>query len=69
MKTSKETMTPEEYASHVEAHDLRVVRLEHERKRKAAYWMQCLCMGSDKLIEIAKTCPVAKKAARKLNYM
>jgi hypothetical protein len=67
--SSKETMAPEVYARHIEKHDLRAVRSEHERKRRAAYWMNCLCMGSDKLIELAETCDTAKRAAVKLNYM
>jgi hypothetical protein len=40
-----------------------------DRSSASHYWMGCLCMGSDKLIELAKTCPIAEKAARKLKYI
>lgn len=40
-----------------------------DRSAASNYWMYCLCMGSDKLIELAKTCDIAEKAARKLKYI
>ena len=69
MILSNDTRSPEQIKNDYNAQIAFEKRRDADRSSASHYWMGCLCMGSDKLIELAETCDIAKKAARKLNYI